>query len=154
TPDNTTAYATAYGTVLVNVAKADQTIIVTQAAPGSAVYGTSFFVTATASSGLPVAIAAGGVGTVSSGGTGSATVQMPSGPATPPLTASPAANTTSNAATVVTGNVTAQKADQTITVTQVAPGSAVYGTSFTVAATASSGLAVAIAASGAASGSG
>jgi Ca2+-binding RTX toxin-like protein len=50
--------------------------------------------------------------------------------------------------------VTAQKANQTITVTQAAPANAVYGTTFTVAANASTGLAVAISAAGAASGSG
>src|SRR5207237_1066609 len=59
-----------------------------------------------------------------------------------------------NAATVVTQNVTALKADQVITVGTPAPGIAVYGTDFDVAATSDSGLAVSITASGAGAGSG
>jgi hypothetical protein len=138
----------------VSAQKASQTITVTQAAPGSATYGSSFNVAATASSGLPVSIAASGAGTVSSGGTGSATVQMTSGTGTALVTFSQAGDNNYNPASVVTENVSAQKAGQTITLTQVAPANAVYGASFTVAATASSGLPVSIAAGGAASGSG
>jgi hypothetical protein len=132
--------------------KANQTITVTQAAPTSAVYGTSFGVAATASSGLAVSIASSGVGWGS--GSGSASITMTSGTGTAAVTFSQAGDKNYNAATVVEEDVTAQKADQTITVTQMAPGSAVYGTSFTVAATTSSGLAVSIAASGAGSGGG
>src|SRR5204862_5112441 len=46
-----------------------------------------------------------------------------------------------NAATQVTESVTAQKANQTITVNTHAPASATYNTNFTVAATANSSLA-------------
>jgi hypothetical protein len=53
-----------------------------------------------------------------------------------------------NAATEATNDVTAQKAAQTITVTTPAPATAVYNTTFNVAATASSGLNVAITATG------
>jgi hypothetical protein len=55
------------------------------------------------------------------------------------------------AASQVTQTTTAQKASQTITVTQGAPATAGVNTSFPVAATASSGVAVKIAASGACS---
>jgi hypothetical protein len=48
-----------------------------------------------------------------------------------------------NAAPEVTANVAAAKANQTITVVTPSPASAVYNTQFTVAATASSGLAIA-----------
>ncbi len=154
TPNDATDYATVYTTVTVNVAKADQTITVTQAAPGSAVYGTSFTVAASASSGLAVSIAASGAGMVSSGGSGSAAVQMTSGTGTAAVTFTQAGDANYNPATAVVEDVTAQKANQTITVTAPAPLSAVYNTSFTVAATASSGLTVAIAASGVGSGGG
>src|SRR5687768_18514604 len=53
-----------------------------------------------------------------------------------------------NAAPEVTESVTAEKADQTITVTTNAPATAVYNTTFNVAATASSGLDVTITATG------
>ena len=148
-PDNAANFTTATGTAIVNVAKADQTITVTQTAPASAVYGTSFVVTASASSGLPVSITASGAGTVSSGGAGSATVQMISGTGTAPVTFSQAGDNNYNPATVVIENVTAQKANQTVTVTQTAPASAVYGTSFVVAASATSNLPVSITANSA-----
>ena len=51
-------YAGMSGSIDDEIAKADQTITVTQAAPTSAIYGTSFLVSATASSGLAVGIAA------------------------------------------------------------------------------------------------
>jgi hypothetical protein len=150
TPNDTTGYAAVSGTVIVDVAKADQTISLTQAAPAGAVYGTSFTVAATASSGLAVAVTASGAAS----GSGSASVTMVSGTGTGTLTFSQAGDSNYNAASVVIETVSAQKADQAITVLQAAPASAVYSTSFTVVGTASSGLAVSIAAGGAASGSG
>src|SRR5207245_3261260 len=53
-----------------------------------------------------------------------------------------------NAATQVTESVTAQKANQTITVNTHAPASATYNTNFTVAATANSSLAVSYSSAG------
>ena len=134
------------------IAKADQTITVTKAAPTTAIYGVSFLVSATATSGLGVGILASGVGAGS--GTGSASISMTSGSGSATVTFSQAGDSNHNAATVVVETVTAQKATQTITVTKAAPGSAASGASFSVSATSSSGLAVAIAASGALSGSG
>jgi hypothetical protein len=154
TPDDTTDYTAASGMVTINVAKANQTIMVTTPAPGGATYGTSFNVAATTSSGLAVTIAASGAGTVSSGGIGSATVMMISGTGTAAVTVSQAGNSNYNAATIVTESVNAQKASQTINVTQAPPADTVSGSSFGVAATASSGLGVAIAATGAGSGGG
>jgi hypothetical protein len=63
---------------VISVINADQTITVTQNAPGTAAYGTSFTVAATASSGLPVAITTSGVCSVSSGGVDTATIHMDS----------------------------------------------------------------------------
>jgi hypothetical protein len=151
TPDDTTDYTTATGTVVVNVARADQTITVTQTAPASGVYGDTFTVSATASSGLPVSIAASGASSVASGGTGSAMVQVISGTGTAAVTFAQAGNANYNPATVVEEDMTAHKADQIITITQPAPATAAYGTIFPVAATASSGLTVTIAATGAGS---
>ena len=145
-------YGGVSGSIDDEIAKADQTITVTKAAPSTAAYGTSFTVSATASSGLGVAIVASGVGTGS--GTNSASVSMTSGTGSASITFSQAGNDNYNAATVVVENVTAQKADQTITVTQAAPTTATYGTSFLVSATASSGLGVDIAAGGVGVGSG
>ena len=134
----------------VTAQKANQTVTVTQAAPASAVYGTSFVVAASATSNLPVSITASSAGQVSSGGAGSATVQMISGTGTAPVTFSQAGDNNYNPAAVVIENVSAQKANQTVTLTQAPPANAVYGSSFVVAATATSGLPVSIAASGAA----
>ena len=61
-------------------------------------------------------------------------------------TAGPAARTAGPTTTLVRNSQPTQKASQTINVTQHAPASAVYNTSFPVAATATSGLAVSIAA--------
>jgi hypothetical protein len=152
TPNDVIDYTTATATVMVNVAQADQTITVTMAAPSTAVYGTSFIVAATSSSGLAVAIQ--GSGAASASDAGAANVTMVSGTGTGTVTFSQAGNANYNAANVVIETVTAQKANQAISVTQAAPASAVYGASFTVAAVANSGLAVDISASGAASGSG
>src|SRR5208337_1487289 len=105
-------------------------------------YNTSFSVVPTASSGLTVSVAAGGVCSISG-----ATVTMTSGTGTCTLTASQAGNSSYSAATAVIQTVTAQLAAQTITF--AAPASpATYNTSFGVAPTASSGLTVSVAASG------
>src|SRR5687768_4761747 len=124
----------------VTAEKADQTITVTMNAPATAVYNTTFNVAATASSGLDVTITATGVCTVQSGGTNSATILMTSGTGSCTVHYNQAGDANYNAPTDVTESVTAQKADQTITVTTNAPATAVYNTTFNVAATASSGL--------------
>ena len=76
---------------------------------------------------------------------------MMSGTGTCTVTFNQAGNGDYQAAPQVTQTTTAQKASQTITVTQGTPATALVNTSFPVAATASSGVAVKIDASGACS---
>jgi hypothetical protein len=134
--------------------KSNQTITVTTAAPATAVYNTTFNVAATASSGLPVAITATGVCSVQSGGSASAVIHMDSGTGTCTVHYNQAGDASFNPAPEVTSNTTAQKATQTITVGTAAPATAVYNTTFGVAATSNSSLAVAITSTGVCSGSG
>jgi len=128
-------------TLTVAATKANQTIDFAQPA-NPATYGSTFSIAPTASSGLPVSLAA--AGSCSASGYN---VTMTSGTGTCTLTASQAGDTNYNAATDVVRTVAAAKADQTITF--AAPASpAVYNTSFAVNPTASSGLAVDVAISG------
>ena len=84
-------------------------------------------------------------GTICTGsGTGSATITMANGTGTGSVYFNQAGNSNYNAATQITESVTANKANQTITVTTHAPSSAAYNSTFTVAATSSSGLSVTI----------
>jgi MBG domain/MBG domain (YGX type)/Abnormal spindle-like microcephaly-assoc'd, ASPM-SPD-2-Hydin/Bacterial Ig-like domain (group 2)/Galactose oxidase, central domain len=94
--------------------KTNQTISLT-GTPANAVYGTSFAVSASASSGLPVTIIPSGVCTLSG-----STVTMTSGTGTCTLTASQAGNATYNAAPNVTNSVTAQQATATLTLSNLA----------------------------------
>ncbi len=114
-----------------------QTITVTTPAPGSAEFGETFPVAATASSGLPVSITASG--SCSGSGTGSATITVTSSTGTCTVTYNQAGDGTYAAAPQVTSSTTATKASQTITVTTPAPATADFGDTFTVAATSSSG---------------
>ncbi len=120
----------------VNSSKGNQTIHITTSAPGSAVYGTGFTVAATGGhSGNPVTFGSSG-GCTNSG----ADFTMTSGSTDCTVTYDQAGNSNYNDATQKTETVTAQKADQTIDVTTHAPSTAVYNTSFDVAANAPSGL--------------
>ena len=125
-------------TANVGAAKADQTITIVTPSPATAVYNTSFTVAATASSGLPVAYTSSAplsnVGTL---------YTMNSGTGTGVVKYNQAGDANYNAAPEVTANVGAAKADQTITIVTPSPATAVYNTTFTVGATASSGLDVA-----------
>jgi hypothetical protein len=129
-------------TETVTAQKADQTIDVTMAAPSTAVYNSSFDVDANAAGG---AVSFSSTGVCSNAG---ATFTMTSGTGTCTVHFNRAGDDNYNAAPEVTEGVTATKADQSIDVTTHAPASAVYNTSFTVAATAP-GAAVAFASSGA-----
>ena len=122
---------------------ANQTITFT-GTPSSAAYNSTFSVSASASSGLPVTIGATPltVCTISSN-----TVTMTNGTGTCVLTASQGGNADYNAATNVVNNVTAQPANQTISLTG-APAAAVYNTTFTISASSSSGLTVSVRATG------
>jgi hypothetical protein len=131
----------------VTAQKAPQSISVTTHAPSTAVYGTSFTVAANAP---------GGLVTFSSGGVCldiSDTFTMMSGTGTCIVKYDQAGDSNYNAATEVSETVTAQKADQAVTVTTHAPAAAVYGTQFTVAANAPGG-AVTYSSSGSCSDSG
>lgn len=140
--------ATQNFTLTVN--KASQTIAITQNAPSTAVYNTSFMVSATGGGSgnaitfTPVAGSVCSVGAVTnSSGTFTAPVTMTSGTGTCQLDLNQAGNTNYLAAPqVMTATTTAQKASQTITVTTPAPAMAFYNAQFTVVATASSGNAV------------
>ncbi len=132
--------------------KISQTITVGTHAPASAAYNSQFTVAATASSLLPVAITTSGG--CSGSGSGSATITMTSGTTSCTVNYNQAGDTNYVAATPVTENTTAGKISQTITVGTHAPASAAYNSQFTVAATASSLLPVAITTSGGCSGSG
>jgi large repetitive protein len=140
--------AAATVTDTVTATKASQTITFTTAPPASAVYNSTFNVAATASSGLTVAFTASGSCTVVDNGNGTAAYTMTSGTGTCSVIANQAGNGSYGAAPTVTDTVNATKASQTITFTTAPPASAVYNSTFNVAATASSGLTVAFTASG------
>jgi carboxypeptidase family protein len=123
-------------TETVNAAKADQAILVTQHAPGSAVFGTGFNVAATGGgSANPVTFSSAGSCT----NTGAA-FTMTGGIGTCSVHYDQAGDDNYNAAPQVTETVNAQKADQAITVTTHAPLSAVFNASFGVAANAPGGV--------------
>jgi hypothetical protein len=95
----------------INLQKANQTIALTSA-PSTAIYNTTFGVTASASSGLTVTLGASGACSIS--GT---TVTMTSGTGTCSLTADQAGNTNYSAAPQATQSTAAQKANAIINVT-------------------------------------
>jgi hypothetical protein len=106
-----------------------QTITFTMNAPAKAVYGTSFTVAASASSGLPI--------TYSSGGSCSnmgATYTMTSGTGTCTVTASQPGNNDYQAASPVSESTAAERANQTVTFTG-APAKAPYASTFVLTAT-------------------
>ena len=115
---------------------ANQTITVTTAAPGSAAYGATFPVAATASSTLAVAITTTGGCSFSAG-----TVTMTSGAVSCVVHYNQACNPSYNAAPEVTSTTTATKASLTITFAPLA-NRKMKQSPFNVTATASSGLTV------------
>src|SRR5207249_3879187 len=119
----------------VTAQKADQAITITTHAPANAVYNAQFTVAATGGgSGNPIAYSSsGGCSNVGS------TYTMTSGTIACSVKYDQAGNGNYNAAPQASDLVLAQKANQTITVTTHAPSSAVYLTSFGVAATAPAG---------------
>ncbi len=146
---NTNYSAATQVTESVSATLASQTITFTTNAPASAAYNSQFTVAATATSGLAVAYTSSG--SCSNSG---ATYTMTSGTGTCTVIANQAGNTNYSAATQVTESVSATKASQTVTFTTNAPANEVYNGNFTVAATASSTLAVAYTSSGSCSNSG
>jgi hypothetical protein len=130
-------YPPSSGTASLTVAKADQTIAFT-GAPASAVYNTSFGVTATASSGLAVTVTSSGACTNS--GT---SVTMTSGTGTCTTNANQAGNGNYNAAFQATQTTAASKAAQSVALTVPATKVATDAP-FQVSGTATSGLPVAL----------
>jgi hypothetical protein len=130
-------YEAANGLGTLSIAKANQAIAVTTPVPAYAVYATTFGTAATGGgSGNPVTITiAGGVCSVSAGGVGNATIQMLSGTGTCTVYYNQLGDANYNPALQATGTTTAQKASQSIAVTTAAPVAALFGSSFTVAAT-------------------
>jgi hypothetical protein len=147
---NSTYAAAAQVTKTVSATLAAQAITFTTNAPSSAVYKSSFSVVALASSGLAVTYTSSGA--CSNSG---ATYTMTSGTGSCTVKANQAGNSNYSAAAQVTQTVTLTLATQAITFTTNAPSSAVYESSFTVAATGgASGNAVTYSSSGSCSNSG
>ncbi len=140
---NTNFNAAPQVTESVTAQKANQSITVGTHAPASRAFNAVFTVAATSSSSSVVTYSSAGVCT----NTG-ATFTMTSGTGTCTVKYDQAGNPNFNAATQVTESVTASKAGQTITIGTPAPLTAIYNTSFTVAATASSGLPITYSGSG------
>ncbi len=116
--------------------KPGQTITVTTHAPSSATYGTSFVVAATGgASGNPVVFSSGGACSNSA-----SLFTMTSGTGICIVKYDQVGDAGYSPAAQVIESVTAQKANQTITVTSHAPGTAVYGSSFGIAANAPGGV--------------
>jgi sugar lactone lactonase YvrE len=138
TPTDGTDYSSSNGAVTLQVNPASQVITFTQNAPAVAPYNTSFTVAATASSGLPVSFISSGV---CSNVGGAFTITSGSGTCT--VTALQSGNSNYLAAPTVKEVVTAAKATPTVTFTG-APVSAPYQSTFTVTATANSGVTPAI----------
>jgi sugar lactone lactonase YvrE len=124
-------------------AKVGQSITFTTNAPASAAYNSSFTVAATASSGLAVAFTSSGA--CSNLG---ATYTMTSGTGSCTVIANQSGNGEYLAAPQLTQSTAATKSSQSITFTTNAPSFAPYQSSFTVAATASSGDPVVFTSSG------
>lgn len=116
------------------VTKANQTISVTQAAPATAIYGTTFGVAADASSGLPVSMTSAGA--CSGGGSASATMTMTGGTGTCTVFFNQPGDSNYNAAPEVTNTTTAQKANATWTTD---PAVKIYGDNDPVPLTTGSG---------------
>lgn len=121
TPTDITNYTTAKAQVRLTVNPVIQTISFT-GAPSSATYNSTFIVSATASSGLPVTITPSGACALSGN-----TVTMTSGTGTCTLTASQAGNSSYNAASQVNQYVTAIKANSTTSITPISPNPSVVG---------------------------
>jgi len=122
--DSTFAAATNSATTL-TVTPASQTITFT-GGPAAAAYGSTFGVSATASSGLTVTITASGACTIS-GGAGSGTVTMTSGTGNCVVTANQAGNSNFSAAPPKSSSTTAQTASSTTVISSNSPNPSTTG---------------------------
>ena len=136
--------------------KATQTITVNPHAPATAANGSNFNVAATSSSTLAVAISTSGSCSGSGTSTGTnVTITMTSSTGTCTVAYNQAGNANYSAAAQQTDTTAAQPTSQAITVTTSLPSSAIYNTTFNVAATGgASGNPVVITTSGGCSGGG
>jgi phospholipase C len=148
-PGNTNYSAAPQVTQSATTTQVSQTITFTKNAPGTAAYNSSFSVAATASSGLAVVFTGAGVCTNSG-----VTYTITNSTGTCTVIANQPGSTNYSAAAQVTQSTAATNASQTITFTANAPSTAAYKSSFTVAATASSGLAVVFTSAGVCTNSG
>ena len=121
----------------VTATAASQTINVTVGAPATAAFNASFQVAATASSDLDVAIGATGACSIDAG-----TVTMTSGTGTCAVTFDQAGDANYLPAPQIVQTTTAEKASQAINVTQGAPATAAFNSTFPVSATAPGGSVV------------
>ena len=127
----------------VNAEKVNQSITVGTYAPLSAAYNATFTVAATSNSGSAVSYSSSGVCT-----NVGATFTITSGTGICTVKYDQAGDGNHNPATQVTESVTAQKANQTITVNSNPPANATYNANFTVGATSDSGLPVTFSSAG------
>jgi hypothetical protein len=125
------SFAPSSGSLTQSVNKGNQTITVTTHAPASAAFNSSFTVAAIGG-GSGNLVTFNSVGSCSNSG---ATFTMTSGSGACSVKYDQAGDANYNAASQVTETVSATKANQAITVTTHAPASAVFNSSFTVAAT-------------------
>ena len=129
------------------VGQGSQTISFTSSAPGSAKYGGAYIVTATATSGLAVTLTIDAASTSICSLSGSTSGSQVSfiGVGTCTINANQAGNANYTAAPQKQQSFTIGKADQTINFTSTAPvGASVGDPDYTVTASATSGLAVAL----------
>jgi trimeric autotransporter adhesin len=117
--------AASNATTTLTVTPANQTITFA-GGPASAAYGSTFPVSATASSGLTVTITASGSCTIS-GGPGSGTVTVTSGAGTCLLAANQPGNSNYDAAPQVTSSTAAQKASSTTVISSNTPNPSTTG---------------------------
>ena len=139
TPTDTTDYTTANGSVLINVNPASQTI--TFPNPGAQPYGSLFYPSASASSGLPVSFTSNNLSVCTVSGGNTVTLLTVGGSCS--LTATQGGNSNYLAAAPVTQSFTVGKEPQTITF-NVIPNQFVGATNVPLTATSNSGLAVTI----------
>ena len=116
-----------------------QTVTFTSTAPTSATVGGTYAVSAAATSGLPVSLSSGTPSVCTVGGS---TVTYVSG-GTCTVLADQSGNATYAPAAQAVQSFTVARAAQSITITSAAPANAVGGGTYTITASASSGLAVA-----------
>ena len=141
-------YASANASESTTAAKVSNTVTFTTNAPASATYNSHFTVAASGLGSGSITYSSGGVCTNSG-----ATYTMTSGTGTCTETATQAADNNYLSANA-SETTSASSASQTITFTTNAPASAAYNSQFTVAATASSGLAVTFTSAGGCTNSG